>query len=203
MKGIFFVVPIMLTWMIFPAFAQSDHDRWEAGGQLSFVKQGALSNARDYGFGGRIAYLPLRYIAFEAEVNFYPKAVDSGLGSISLTRNRMEALSGVKGGLRFDKTGIFGKLRPGLMRYGESSEPLMYPAIYPPVLAMLISTGRTSFALDLGGVFEFYPSRKTLLRLDISDLMVRFPAAHYSSEVFNDDFNIHNFRLGIGFGYRF
>jgi hypothetical protein len=203
MIGKFIVAPIILALMITPAVAQSDHDKWEVGGQFSLAKQEALSNMRDYGFGGRIAYLPVSYLAFEAEVNFYPGNADSGLTSISLTTNRMEALFGVKSGLRFNKVGVFGKLRPGLMRYSESSEPIVFPAIYPPILAMLISMGRTSFALDCGGVFEFYPSRKTLLRLDLSDLIIRFPAAHYNSEVFKNDFNIHNYRLGVGVGYRF
>ncbi len=58
--------------------------------------------------------------------------------------------------------GVFGKARPGLMRFsrvGELGSPLTRP--------------RTSFMVDLGGVLELYPGRRTIIRFDIGSDLIR------------------------------
>ncbi|CAN5872633.1 hypothetical protein BH20ACI4_BH20ACI4_12250 [soil metagenome] len=64
------------------------------------------------GFGGRFGYNFNRFLALEAEVNFFPRnfrqfQTNATGGQIS------QGLFGIKAGIRKDKIGIFGKVRPG------------------------------------------------------------------------------------------
>jgi hypothetical protein len=62
---------------------------------------------------------------------------------------------------------------------------------------------RIKFALDLGGVLEFYPSRRTVIRFDVGDALIRFdrarltPVPAFRAEV------THNLQLNVGVGLRF
>jgi len=55
-------------------------------------------------------------------------------------------------------------------------------------------SGETRFALDLGGVIEFYPSRRFVLRVDLGDTVIRNSQPGRTS---------HNFQFGAGIGIRF
>ena len=59
---------------------------------------------------------------------------------------------------------------------------------------------RTEFALDLGGIVEFYPTRRTVARVDFGDVMIR----HRSAAVPPcSDCTSHNFTSRFGIGLRF
>jgi hypothetical protein len=73
------------------------------------------------------------------------------------------------------------------------------------------SFGRTcrpshnNFAFDAGGVLEFYPSSRAIVRLDAGDTIVRIRNATpgvLGSPVATSD-TTHNFQFSVGFGYRF
>jgi hypothetical protein len=81
-------------------------------------------------------------------------------------------LTGIKSGWRFDRFGAFGKARFGMWHFSQ-----------------------TYFATDLGGVFEYYPSRHTTIRIDIGDTILFYGGAALGT--------VHNFQPGIGFSYRF
>jgi len=99
-----------------------------------------------------------------------------------------EAVFGLKAGSRVGKIGLFGKVRPGLMYFSE----------------VWSGDSDTNFAMDLGGVIECYPSRRTLLRVDVSDLMVQFDERQsVQIRLSREKQSAHNFRLGVGFGFRF
>ena len=61
------------------------------------------------------------------------------------------------------------------------------------------------FALDLGGGLEFYPSRRTFVRFDAGDRLVRFegPALSNDFEPIEESFYSHDFRFSLGGGVRF
>ncbi|HMB26765.1 MAG TPA: hypothetical protein VKS99_01610, partial [Blastocatellia bacterium] len=96
-------------------------------------------------------------------------------------------LFGVKTGMRSEKFGIFGKLRPGFFRFGESGS--------------LGVTGQsfTQFALDFGGVFELYPTRSVALRFDVGDTVIRFTNPNLVSSTFNSN----NLQISTGIAFRF
>jgi hypothetical protein len=174
------------------------------------------------GFGGRIGYNLTAHVALEAEVNFFPGAGSFRVPEHFRGGHKIEGLFGVKAGKRFDKVGIFAKARPGFVHAskGDLQQPRGFAcvAIFPTPAGCLETIGKTSFALDLGGVVEFYPTSRTIIRLDAGDTLVNlderfvtgiptfapplsgttFPgAARVASET------THNFQGSIGVGFRF
>src|SRR5687768_10124644 len=71
------------------------------------------------GFGGRLGYNFSRHVSAEMELNFIPN--DDTLTRIAGGR-KVEALFGVKAGIRRDRVGLFAKARPGLVRFGRYKE---------------------------------------------------------------------------------
>jgi hypothetical protein len=120
------------------------------------------------GFGGRIGYNFSKYVAVEAEGNFFPRDRDFDGG------RKTQGLFGVKAGKRFDKFGIFAKARPGFVRFAKGDyQPVgACIAIFPPPLACFAPLARTNFAFDLGGVVELYPTKRTIVRFDAGDTVI-------------------------------
>ena len=171
------------------------------------------------GFGGRISYNLNSIVALEAELNLFP-------GADSVTEPEefndgyfLEGLFGVKAGKRFEKVGIYGKARPGFL-YASKSVLELRPdtgciAIFPPPVGCFQPTGKNSFALDVGGVVEIYPTSRTVIRFDFGDTIVRLSERDIST-IFtrNGSFprfvawrmpaeTTHNFQGSVGVGFRF
>lgn len=166
------------------AYAQSEVPKLELGAQFSMIRLTDLDTTEP-GVGGRVTYNINHHLSVEGEFNFFPRehAVLTG-------GQKIEGLFGAKYGWRSDRIGIFGKLRPGLLHFDNV-------AIACPPGALCIKPGpQTNFALDIGGVAEYYPSRHTALRLDIGDTIIRYDG-------FAPTFTNHNLQINAGVGYRF
>ena len=202
--------------------AQSDEKKFEVGGQFSALRvpttsittvAGGFASTEspetNYGFGGRFGYQLSKYFTLEAEGNFFPRDRDLDGG------RKVQALFGVKAGKRFEKFGIFAKARPGFIRYERGDYVFGSGgcvAVFPPPLGCFRPVARTNFALDLGGVFELYPSKRTIIRFDAGDTMVHLPTRNVAAFQTNGSSSVvisappetkHNFQGGIGFGFRF
>lgn len=168
------------------------------------------------GFGARIGYNLTENFALEAEGNFFPRERELGGG------RKSQALFGVKAGKRFERVGLFAKARPGFVHFSEGDlqerSDVACITIFPPPRGCFEATGQTHFALDVGGVFEYYPSRRTLIRFDAGDTIIRLgehrvPIAITQDPVSGDPRRVvvvsapsettHNFQGSIGFGFRF
>jgi hypothetical protein len=79
---------------------------------------------------------------------------------------------GAKTGLRLNRFGVFGKGRPGFWHFT-----------------------RWYFAADTGGVLEYYPSSRTVVRIDVGDTIIFYGGARLGT--------VHNFQPGLGFSYKF
>lgn len=214
------------------ALAQSDEKKIEVGGQFSLLQVPTFSanstgivcvtipcpttalsqsNETDEGFGARIGYNVASYLTLEAEGNFFPRDRDLDGG------RKTQGLFGAKVGKRFDKGGLFAKARPGFVRFNRGDYQqtgLCVLAVFPPPIACFRPVARTNFAIDLGGVGEFYPSTNTILRFDAGDTIIRFGArnAAVSSTSAGPTGLVgvpvaaetkHNFQASVGFGWRF
>lgn len=193
----------------------ADERKVEVGAQFTAVRIDnnpiALtghSHRNEPGFGGRIAYNLSRHIALESEVNFFPRNYRGFVTPLSGGRIT-QGLFGVKAGARGRRFGLFGKARPGFMRHHRTVENVRFPngGGPDPRDPFGFEYGSTThLALDVGGVVEYYPSRRTILRLDLGDTVVRYagiPVFDSNRGLINVTEYQHNFQVGVGFGFRF
>lgn len=75
----------------------------------------------------------------------------------------LEALTGLKMGLRRDRMGYFAKLRGGTITFGAAERRV---GILPNGSKFIDRGMFTNPVVDVGGVWEVYPSRHTILRFD-------------------------------------
>lgn len=203
----FVVIIFALIAQVQEARAQTDDLKFEAGAQFALLSVVRFDRTTEPGVGGRFGYNATRNIAFEAEMNFFPRKSN---GASNLSGGRItEGLFGVKAGKRFSRVGVFGKARPGFLSFSRA-------IVGPNDARQIIVTpqgfnfqfGRlTHFATDIGGAVEFYPSRRTILRFDVGDTVVR-----YGKQTFIDingnptsfrSFTRNNLQFNTGFGFRF
>ena len=163
------------------ASAQTPVERIELGVQFtSFtlfppVREGFQpANVTEPGFGGRFTYNLTKRIAIDSELNSFPhKNVFHFLGD----GRAFQGQFGVKMGKRFKRFGVFAKARAGFLSVGDVFflEP---GASLDTGFGFSIPNARiarrTYLTADLGAVLEFYPSRRTIVRFDAGDTMVRY-----------------------------
>jgi hypothetical protein len=140
------------------------------------------------GVGARLGYNLNDNFALEGEVNFYPRAHE---GEQSVSGRKTLALFGVKAGVRKGRVGLFGKARPGFIHLSRTLDFACVDAVEGDC-----SLANTNFAIDLGGVAEYYMSPRTLLRFDIGDTVIR-------SSIIGGYNTTHNIQLNAGIGFRF
>jgi hypothetical protein len=174
------------------AHAQSDTPKIEAGVHFSMLRLSEIEDTTP-GFGGRITYNFTDYLGLDGEVNHYSQQV---VGS----RSRTLGLFGFKAGQRFDKIGVFAKARPGFL-YLNKAEVICTPG--GPTIPVCEFESDTKFALDLGGVLEVYPSRRTIIRFDLGDTIIRFKRGFVTPVPQFRDVTTHNLQLNVGVGLRF
>jgi len=196
-----------------PAKAQTkpakDLPKYEVGADFTtFTIDG---NQIELGAGGRFTYNINKSFALEAAGYFSPGTCDHCPGQV--TGRIGEGLFGVKAGKRFSKVGIFAKARPGFMTIGKG-----YFDFVPNSggFVTFVAHRATPFALDLGGVFEFYPSKKVVLRADLGDTILRYSQRSFIG--FNVDpvtfaltpvqgiqpaYTTHNTQFILSVGFRF
>ncbi|MBO0720528.1 MAG: hypothetical protein J2P41_06890 [Blastocatellia bacterium] len=101
---------------------------------------------------------------------------------------RYQGQFGAKTGLRYERFGIFAKARPGFVKTYEKQ-----------------------FSMDLGGVLELYPARRTIIRFDVGDTIVSHRVPNLVGGVFGGGvFGVgsrltgtHNLQLSAGAAFRF
>jgi hypothetical protein len=169
------------------AQSRSEAPKVEVGAQYTLLRFRDF-DITDSGVGGRVTYNLSDNIGIEGELNVFPQKRSNNLTIFPLfiDSTRTQGLFGVKTGLRSEKAGIFGKFRPGFVRFGESG---------------VLGTGQsfTQFAFDFGGVFELYPSRHVALRFDVGDTIIRFGSNFTGGNAFNSN----NLQISTGVAFRF
>ena len=124
-------------------------------------------------------------------------------------------------GKRFKNFGVFAKGRPGVL-YASKGDlfvgpTAVCPAVFPPPSGCFQTRSLSSFALDVGGVVEFYPTQRTLVRVDVGDTMIRRGDRNVSGD-FNSGGALsflflavtrvpaettHSLQASVGVGFRF
>jgi len=185
------------------AAAQTAVPRFEVGGHFSTLRIGEAGNT-NAGIGGRAGYDFSRWLAVEAETSFFPRDridVEMGVAPITTTRwsrRRLEGFLGPKVGVRGERVGAFAKVRPGFVTLTNTG--LGCAGDICPLILLPRPEYRTEFALDLGGIFEFYPTPRSIARFDLGTTAIR----HRSQGVPPcRDCTTKNLSTSLGVGFRF
>ena len=181
--------PLLFIIAVAPA-ARAQTDEWPRRFEVGFVVTGLdiqrWTGEGAAGVGGRFTYNLSEYAALDAELVHYPESS----GNFGETQGHF----GVKAGRRFGRlVGLFAKARPGFLKLG------------PAVSARTPALGDTRFALDLGGVIELYPSRRSIVRVDVGDTIIPLGDTPINSALRppRSFGTTHNKQTTFGFGYRF
>ncbi|HEV7377404.1 MAG TPA: outer membrane beta-barrel protein [Pyrinomonadaceae bacterium] len=197
--------------------AQTDEPpKFEVGAQFSSLSiNDGFGTRTEPGFGGRFTFNLTDNLALEAEGNFFPHNDRSN--AFRTGGRAVEGLFGVKIGKRYKKFGLFGKARPGFISFSQGfTEFTVVGQTGNPFTDINVRVKRlTHFALDLGGVLEFYPTRHLVTRFDIGDTIIRQGQTTITTLsttpggtfvplplTFPTD-TTHNFQFSAGVGFRF
>jgi len=212
--------PVLMTALVFflflvtPQSHAQEVPRVEIGVHVTALNLGDFRlkvpdlSRSERGAGGRVTFNFTEAVALEAEYNIFPNDFRITVPQLNqlvtrrLTRDRVnQFLFGVKAGARTNRWGIFAKVRPGFI-----SSQLRDETLNPNSSLNTLFRTSTGLALDFGGVLEFYPTRHTMLRLDVSDMIIRYNTKAVSGALGNAPtgrFTHHNLQIGAGVGLRF
>jgi hypothetical protein len=186
MKRRFYVIAIITAFLMsgsYVAKAQTkpsaDLPKYEVG--VDFSTLTITYGPTLPGLGGRFTYNLNKHVALEAAGYFFPGKCQFCGGPT--TGHITEGLFGVKAGHRFKKWGIFGKARPGFMIQSKGAYDFVPTSGGNPYPFGFVFRRQTNFALDLGGVLEFYPSKRIVLRFDGGDTIIRHPQRTINSPI--------------------
>lgn len=183
------------------ALAQSSGDRFQLGVQVASAISSEFEGT-DVGAGGRFSWHPDRLVGIEAEIDLYPGDFP---GQRAFSRGRTEGLFGVTAGPRYGRVRPFARLRPGFMTFQEAPQPFPCILIFPPPLSCALASGRTLFALDLGGGVELFATPGAFVRVDAGDRLLKYPGPVFdrNRNAQQKGFFGHDFRFAVGGGLRF
>jgi hypothetical protein len=196
------------------AFSQAqDPPKLELAAEFSSITRDGFSSTRaEMGFGGRVGYNINRHFTVEGAGYFFPHRCFDCANNGRI----VEVVGGLKGGKRFDKWGIFAKARPGFVTFTEGKFNWIPTGGGGPFPFTFEVNRLTAFATDLGGVIEFYPSRRIVTRFDAGDTLIHFGRRTSNILIVNpvtngfelSPFNVpakttHNFQFSASVGFRF
>jgi hypothetical protein len=183
-KLLFTITAIGISLLLNPlnTRAQSaDIRKWEVGVDFSSITFGPGQS--EPGLGGRLTYNLNKHVALEAAGFIFPRHCQFCAGQ---QNGRIsEGLFGVKAGKRFEKWGIFGKARPGVISFSDGQFNVVPITVNPPTGPgafpfEFVTRRLTTPAVDLGAVLEFYPTKRIVTRIDFGNTII-----HYSSRTSN------------------
>src|SRR5215469_996259 len=170
---------------------------------LTVAREGLTNNVRtEPGFGGYASYRFYGVFYLEGDLLYFPAGTTfSGPhdgGTI------LQGLFGVKGGIRRNHFGFFGKARPGFNSYSKALTGIS--GANPTSLTFSYARS-TNFVLDLGGIVEFYPTVRSTLRVEVGDTHIFFSTRNVNLGGVIQPFpggNLdHSIELMLGYGWRF
>jgi hypothetical protein len=180
--------------------------KWEFGPVFSAMmisREGLTNNVRtEPGVGGYFSYRVYGVFYADGDLIYFPRRPDMAGPQDGGTI--LQGLAGIKGGIRRNHFGFFGKVRPGFHSYSDALAGITTSATAPDLYTY---TRSNVFVLDLGGIVELYPSERNTLRIEIGDTHLFF-----DTRDLNVDGDIqpvpggkmqHSIQLVAGYGWRF
>jgi len=208
------LVIVCLLFVSSNGFAQSqDVPKYELGVEFTTLEREQFGSKKaEAGVGARFTYNLNETFAFEAAGYLFPERCFSCANG-----GRMhQIVAGVKAGKRFEKWGFFAKARPGVVSFSQGEFHVVGITPGGPFPFELEVNRTNNFAVDVGGVVEFYPTRRIVTRFDVGDTMIHFKQRTNSLVLFDPVTGApqlgfvsqparttHNFQFIAGVGFRF
>jgi hypothetical protein len=180
---------------------------WDIGplfSTLVSLREGLQNGVRtDLGPGGYVSHHIFSVFYLDGDVLYFP--ANRAPGGAHDGGEILQGLVGVKGGIRGNHVGFFGKVRPGFNSYSQAVTSF---TAAPPGQTDKYAFGRsTNFVLDLGGIVELYPSEHSTLRLEAGDTHIFYGTNTVDINgiptSFPGDGLKHSIQFIVGYGWRF
>lgn len=172
-------------------------ETFQFGGQYSLMtlERSAQTLRDESAIGGWFTWNFSRYVGLDSSFSFFPrqvKFVDFQQGG-----RIVQALAGIRSGVRRGRLGVFGKFRPGLQLYTLTIQNQQTQNLTP----------FANPAFDVGGIIEVYTSRHTMLRFDAGNTIIHYAGRNtitFDGTVFKSPaFTRSTIQLTSGIGFRF
>jgi Outer membrane protein beta-barrel domain len=158
------------------------------------------------GFGGFASYQFSRFLYADGSLIYFPRGSRAGFQDGGTL---FEGLFGIKGGIRRDRLGLFGKVRPGVARSSNVVTGFMPVPNGTGGQSLQETFGKYhTFAVDLGGVIEIYMTKRQLMRIDVSDTHLYYHTtfitnANGSVITLPGGMRQHSIQTSIAYAWRF
>jgi hypothetical protein len=172
-------------------------NKFTVGGQYSlFSSDRGLDTERDEsGGGGWFTWNFNKYFGWDSAITFFPRKIH--IADFQQGGRTFQALSGLRGGIRTGRLGVFGKFRPGIQSYsltvGDS--------------ASFQLSRFTDIAFDTGGILEVYVSPRTLLRFEAGNTSIYYRGRDLigppGQPLHIPGFTNNTIQVSSGIGFRF
>jgi hypothetical protein len=179
------VVAVLLSCLVTSgALSAQTH----AGVRYSALAQEYPDQTRS-GVGAFVVFTPRDWLGIDVSTDWF-LAEDVGGAA-------WQVLAGPRAGVRWRDLGLFGRIRPGFVRFSERffKPNIACILIFPPPEACLAP--HTNLALDVGGTVEVPVGPRTRVRLDLGDTLIGVDRGTLEPEW------THNLQFGAGVGWRF
>lgn len=193
------------------ALIENEHEtkvpgNWEFGPLFStmvIAREGLSDNVRaEPGLGGYASYRFYGVFYADGDLLYFPR--NPGASGPHDGGTILQGLAGMKGGIRRNHFGFFGKVRPGFQSYSQALTSISSFSGGSPVVAYARST---NFVLDLGGILEFYPGEKGTLRVEVGDTHLFFGTKDVNVngmvQTVGGGKLQHAIQMMVGYGWRF
>ncbi len=186
-----FFVAFVVSSQVASVEAQTSDPQHDLGGTITWLNLNGLGQTAG-GLGGRIGTHVVDLLWVDAEANVFPT-------DDPRTGRKLQAFAGAKLGSRSRLFGLFGKVRPGGMRFGKDfiRPGTSCVAIFPTPKSCLAR--RKALALDYGSVVEVYPSNRSIVRIDIGTTYLWYGSQGGDGPRIRTG----NFQFTLGFARRF
>ena len=169
-------------------FVTTAHAQTQIGGHYSALALEYPDQTR-HGAGAFFVYSPREWFGVDVATTVF--------ASEDIAGSAWQLLAGLRVGGTVEGLGIFGRVRPGFIRFSERfyAPEIVCIAIFPPPESCL--AGATNFALDVGGTIEVAPTPATVLRFELGDTLTRYRRFDDSSSW------KHGLQFSAGVGWQF
>jgi hypothetical protein len=181
--------------------------KWEFGplfSALMISREGVTDNVRtEPGAGGYFSYRFYGVLYLDGDLLYFPRGTN-GAATPQDGGTILQATAGIKGGIRRNHFGFFGKVRPGIHSYSDALASVTTSTTGPNTYTY---TRSNNFVLDLGGIVELYPSTRSTLRIEVGDTHLFFDTRNVLVDGITESVPggamQHSIQFIVGYGWRF